>query len=207
MKFHQALAELPLVAILRGLKPGEAEDIGAALVDAGFVLIEVPLNSPDPFRSIETLARRFGDRAVIGAGTVLDVEAANRCADAGASLALAPNMDSAVIRRATARGLTAMPGVATATEALAGLAAGAGALKLFPASMLGAGTITAWRAILPGDAPIVAVGGVDEQNFAEFRRAGAAGFGLGGSLYRPGASAEEVGRRARSIVAGWHAAA
>lgn len=138
MNVTTAMARLPLIAILRGVTPDEAEAMGDALIDAGFVLIEVPLNSPDPLRSIERLARRHGDVAAIGAGTVLTAEAVDQVADAGACIALAPNVEVAMVRRAVARGLLAVPGVATATEAFAAIGAGAGALKLFPASALGA---------------------------------------------------------------------
>lgn len=200
MDFHQSLAALPLTAILRGVRPAEALEMGAALIEAGFVSIEVPLNSPEPLRSIELLASRWGDEAVIGAGTVLDAASVDACADAGATLVLAPNMDVTVIARAVARGVAAMPGVATATEALAGIAAGATALKLFPASVLGPATVSAWRAILPGGVPIVAVGGVGERDFEAFLRAGAAGFGLGSNLYAPGMSATELSRRAALMV-------
>ena len=200
MNFADAMARLPLIAILRGVTPDEAEAMGDALVDAGFVLIEVPLNSPDPLRSIERLARRHGAAAAIGAGTVLTADAVDQVADAGACIALAPNVEVAMVRRAVARGLLAMPGVATATEAFTAIGAGAGALKLFPASALGVDTASAWRAVLPPAVPLVAVGGVDGADFAAFRRAGVAGFGLGSCLYRPGMTAAELHRRAVALV-------
>jgi 2-dehydro-3-deoxyphosphogalactonate aldolase len=180
--------------------------VGDALVAAGFAMIEVPLNSPDPFESIARLARAFAGRAVIGAGTVLDPQGVDAAAKAGASLILAPNTDIEVIAHANARGLTMMPGVATASEAFAALRVGASALKLFPASMLGAGTVAAWRAVLPSGVPIFAVGGIGADNYAEFAAAGVAGFGIGTALYQPGIDVAEAARRAKTIVAGWRAA-
>ena len=205
MDFDTARAELPLVAILRGIAPDQAVDVGEALVTAGFRLIEVPLNSPDPFESIARLARAFAGRAVIGAGTVLDTRGADAAAEAGATLILAPNSDREVVAHASARGLAAMPGVATASEAFAALRAGASALKLFPASTIGAGAVAAWRAVLPPEIPIFAVGGIHAGSYAEFLAAGAAGFGIGTALYKSGMDAAEVARRAEAIVAGWRA--
>lgn len=206
MEFDAARARLPLVAILRGITPGEARVVGEALVTAGFTLIEVPLNSPDPFESIAALAKGLAGRAVIGAGTVLDMRGVDDAADAGASLILSPNTDTAVIAHAAGRGLTTMPGVATASEAFAAIRAGAAALKLFPASMIGAGTVAAWRAVLPGDVPIFAVGGIDATSYAEFSAAGCTGFGIGTALYKPGMTLDEVAHGARSIVDEWRAA-
>ncbi|MDG2534228.1 2-dehydro-3-deoxy-6-phosphogalactonate aldolase [Sphingomonas sp. HITSZ_GF] len=202
-RFDAAVAALPLVAILRGVKPDEAVAIGAELVEAGFTMIEVPLNSPDPYASIARLAEAFGNQAVIGAGTVLTPDMADAARDAGAALILSPNCDTAVIARAAGHGLATMPGVATASEAFAALAAGADSLKLFPARELGAGTIAAWRAVLPAGTRIFGVGGVDETGFAPFVAAGAAGFGLGSSLYRAGATPAEVRGAAVRTVAGW----
>lgn len=200
MKFADALAEMPLIAILRGVLPSEVEAVAELLIGAGVRIIEVPLNSPQPYESIERLSRRFSDVAVIGAGTVLSVEQAGRCVEAGASLALAPNMDVDVIREAVRLGVTSMPGVATATEALQALGAGASALKLFPAAQLGEGTISAWQDILPGKPPIIAVGGVTPANAAKFLAAGAAGLGIGGSLYKPGTSLEQLGDRVQQWI-------
>ncbi|MEG3182037.1 2-dehydro-3-deoxy-6-phosphogalactonate aldolase [Sphingomonas sp. LT1P40] len=205
MDFDTARASLPLVAILRGIAPDEALAVGETLVAAGFTLIEVPMNSPDPCDSIARLAQGLAGRAVIGAGTVLSANAVDAAANAGATLILAPNTDTGVIEHAAARGLTTMPGVATASEAFAAIGAGASALKLFPANMLGAGTVAAWRAVLPSGIPIFAVGGIDADGYAAFRAAGVAGFGIGTALFKPGMSAEEVGRRAVAIVAGWRA--
>ncbi|MGH6614400.1 2-dehydro-3-deoxy-6-phosphogalactonate aldolase [Sphingomonas sp.] len=201
--FDTAAARLPLVAILRGVRPDKVVAIGEALVEAGFVLIEVPLNSPQPFDSISRLAAHLGDHALIGAGTVLDSRAAQDAVDAGARLLLAPNFVPEMVATARANRVASMPGVATATEAFAALGAGADALKLFPARELGAGTIAAWRAVLPASAWIFAVGGVDETGFAAFTKAGASGFGLGSSLYRAGDDAATVSARAVATVAAW----
>jgi 2-dehydro-3-deoxyphosphogalactonate aldolase len=199
----EATGRCPLIAILRGVRPDEVVAIATALIEAGFATIEVPLNSPDPFASIAALAGHFGDRILIGAGTVLTVAQAEAAAEAGARLLLAPNFDAAVVTKAKALGVAAMPGVATASEAFAALAAGADALKLFPARELGAGTVAAWSAVLPAGTPIYAVGGVDETGFAPFVKAGVAGFGLGSSLYRPGDDAVTVGARGTRAVAAW----
>lgn len=207
MNFNTARAELPLIAILRGVTPGMAVPIGEALVEAGFRLVEVPLNSPNPFDSIARLATALAGRAVVGAGTVLDVVSADAAAAAGASLILAPNTDVRVITHAAEQGLTVMPGVATASEAFAAIGAGATALKLFPADVLGAGTVAAWRAVLPAEIPIFAVGGIDAGGQAAFLEAGVAGFGIGSALYRPGASEAETAGRARAIVSAWRRAA
>lgn len=197
MKFAEALAEMPLIAILRGVLPTEVEAVAEVLIEAGIRIIEVPLNSPQPYVSIERLSRRFSGTAVIGAGTVLSAEQVGQCVNAGASLVLAPNMDVAVIREAGRLGAISMPGVATATEAIQALAAGAGALKLFPAAQLGAGTISAWKEILPGKPTMVAVGGITPSNARDFQDAGAGGIGAGGSLYRPGATLQQIGQQAQ----------
>ena len=177
--------------------------IATVLIDAGFATIEVPLNSPDPYASIAALVRHFGDRALIGAGTALTAAQVEAATDAGARLLLAPNFDPAMVARAKALGVTVMPGVATASEAFAALAAGADALKLFPARELGAGTVAAWSAVLPAGTVIYAVGGVDESGFAPFVKAGVSGFGLGSSLYRPGDDAAIVAARGARAVAAW----
>jgi 2-dehydro-3-deoxyphosphogalactonate aldolase len=203
MTLAEATRRCPLIAILRGVRPDEVVAIATALVDAGFATIEVPLNSPDPFTSIAALAGHFGDRVLIGAGTVLSAAQAEAAAKAGAQLLLAPNFDPAMVARAKALGVAPMPGVATASEAFAALAAGADALKLFPARELGAGTVAAWLAVLPAGTSIFAVGGVDETGFAPFVKAGVAGFGLGSSLYRPGDDAATVSARGARAVAAW----
>jgi 2-dehydro-3-deoxyphosphogalactonate aldolase len=196
-----------LIAILRGLTPADAEGVGQALVEAGITMIEVPLNSPQPLASIATLQARFGKLARIGAGTVLDVAQVHEVAATGATLIVSPNCDPVVIRASKTAGLTSYPGVMTPTEAFAAVAAGADALKLFPGELIGPVGLRAMRAVLPSDLPLYAVGGVTAQNMAEWRRAGAAGFGIGSALYRPGDSAETVAEKARQIVAAWDASA
>jgi 2-dehydro-3-deoxyphosphogalactonate aldolase len=200
-RFATALQQCPLVAILRGITPGEAADVGRALVAAGFRLIEVPLNSPQPFDSIARLVDAVGDRAMIGAGTVTDVADVARVAAAGGQLMVAPNCDPAVIRAACAAGLATAPGIFTPTEAFAAIAAGAHALKLFPAEALAPGTLKAMRAVLPAGLPVLVVGGITPASMAPWRAAGAAGFGLGSALYQPGLSAAEVGARAQAFFA------
>ncbi len=195
-----------LVAILRGVRPDEVLALGGVLREAGFRVIEVPLNSPDPFTSIERLARAYGADALIGAGTVLTPHDVDRVADAGARLVLAPNFDAAVVARAKARGLATMPGVATPTEAFAALAAGADTLKMFPAELLGPPVVRAWRSVLPAGTPLFAVGGVGRANLAAFKAAGVRGAGIGSSLYTPGLDAAELGRRARELQSAWAAA-
>jgi 2-dehydro-3-deoxyphosphogalactonate aldolase len=204
--FDTAFAALPLVAILRGLRPDEAEGVGEALVEAGFTLVEVPLNSPDPLDSIGRLAKRLGDRAVVGAGTVLTVEAVGQVEAAGGAMIISPNADVRVIAAATDRGLVSLPGVSTPTEAFVALDAGATALKLFPAEGSSPGILQAMRAVLPPALRVLPVGGVAPDNMAPWIAAGAAGFGLGSALYKPGMTAAEVGRNARAFVQSWRAA-
>ncbi|MDE2049941.1 MAG: 2-dehydro-3-deoxy-6-phosphogalactonate aldolase [Gammaproteobacteria bacterium] len=197
---------LPLVAILRGIRPDEILEVAAALQEAGIGAIEVPLNSPSPLESIERLAANFGDRCLCGAGTVLrpaDVAAVHA---AGGRLIVTPNTAPAVIERAVTLGLTVMPGFATATEAFAALGAGAGMLKLFPAASYGPSHLKALRDVLPPAVSVFAVGGVGAANLAPWRAAGCAGLGVGGDLYRAGHPAGEVHRRALALVAAWRAA-
>lgn len=189
-----------LVAILRGLRADEAEAIAEALATTGFEAVEVPLNSPDPFRSIERLARRFGGELLIGAGTVLEPAQVDRLRDAGGRLMVSPNVDAAVLSRAAEAGLITLPGVFTATEALAALRAGASALKFFPASLLGPSGMAAVRAVLPADCVMAAVGGVSESDFPLYAAAGFRSFGLGSSLYKPGATPAEVGEKAKTAI-------
>lgn len=191
----------PLVAILRGVRPDEVVAIGAALLDAGVLTIEVPLNSPDPLDSVARLARAFGDRCLVGAGTVLRPDDVAAVQAVGGRLIVTPNTDVAVIERAVALGLRTAPGFATASEAFAALAAGAAALKLFPASTYGPAHLRALKSVLPPSVPVFAVGGVGAGDMAAWRAAGAAGFGIGGELYRPGDTPDAVGRRARALVA------
>lgn len=196
----------PVTAILRGVTPGKAAAIGAALIDAGVRVIEVPLNSPDPFASIAALQAEFGREALIGAGTVLDVASVDRLAETGARLLVAPNSAPAVIARAVELGLEVMPGVLTPTEAFQAIEAGARRLKLFPAFTVGAAYLKALREVLPGKTGVWAVGGVDAGNLSEWLAAGAEGVAIGGALYRPGVSASEAGARAARIVASWNGA-
>lgn len=198
-----ALAELPLIAILRGVRPDEAVDIGEALFDAGFRIIEVPLNSPDPLRSIANLATAFDDRALIGAGTVMSADAVDKVAAANGRLIVMPHGDGTVIRRAKGRNLFCLPGVATPTEAFAALAAGADGLKMFPGETLPPAAVKAWRAVLPPDLALFPVGGITADRMAAYCAAGATGFGLGSALYKPGMAAAEVGQRGREFVAAW----
>ncbi|WP_076859364.1 2-dehydro-3-deoxy-6-phosphogalactonate aldolase [Bradyrhizobium mercantei] len=190
----------PLVAILRGVKPEETSDIISALIEAGLTAIEIPLNSPEPFRSIEIAAKRAPADVLIGAGTVLSVVDVDRLHDAGGRLMVSPNVDADVLARARDHAMVTMPGVFSPTEALLAARAGASSLKFFPASVLGASGITAIRAVLPPDVMIAAVGGVSEQNFAEYVKAGIRAFGLGSSLYKPGITAADVAVRAKVTI-------
>jgi 2-dehydro-3-deoxyphosphogalactonate aldolase len=191
----------PIVAILRGVTPGEAAAIGGALVDAGIRMIEVPLNSPDPFASIAALQARFGSEALIGGGTVLDLAAVDRLADIGARLLVTPNTDPAIIARGLQRGLEALPGFLTPTEAFAAIAAGARRLKLFPAFVQGITYLKAVREVLPTSAAVWAVGGVDAGNARQWLDAGAEGVALGSAIYKRGDTAAIVTDKAARNVA------
>jgi 2-dehydro-3-deoxyphosphogalactonate aldolase len=196
-----ALARCPLVAILRGIEPHEAEAIAGALIDAGFSMIEVPLNSPDPLTSIEAIARRFGGDAVIGAGTVLDTSQVRAVRDAGGTLIVSPNTDPQVISSAAGAGMVVLPGYFTPSEGFAALKAGATGLKLFPAEAATPAVLKAQRAVLPRGTPVLVVGGIAPDNMTPWRDAGAAGFGLGSALYKPGRSAADVASAAAAFVA------
>ncbi|MDI7861523.1 2-dehydro-3-deoxy-6-phosphogalactonate aldolase [Rhizobiaceae bacterium n13] len=196
----------PLIAILRGLKPQETEGVVGALIENGFTAIEIPLNSPEPFKSIEIAAKMAPADCLIGAGTVLTVADVDRLDAAGGRLLVTPNVEPEVIIRARDKGMVTMPGVFTPTEALSAARAGATGLKFFPASVLGPAGITAIRAILPPELVIAAVGGVSDKNFGEYRQAGIHAFGLGSSLYKPGMDAKEVAERARLSLAAYDAA-
>lgn len=189
-----------LVAILRGIKPEETAGAIVALVNAGFEAIEIPLNSPMPFDSIRIAVKTAPSHCLIGAGTVLTIEDVDRLAKVGGSLMISPNVDPAVIGRAGTHGMITMPGVFTPTEALSAIKAGASALKFFPANILGPAGIAAIRAVLPADMEIGAVGGVSQENFADYREAGIRTFGLGSSLYKPGMSAAEIEKRAIASI-------
>ena len=201
MNLDEALAALPLIAILRGLRPQEAVDMATALHDAGFRIVEVPLNSPSPLESIERIVECFGARMLIGAGTVLDVGAVADVAAAAAHLIVSPNFDAAVVRAAKQKGLISIPGVATPSEAFAALAAGADAIKLFPAEMIEPAVVRSLRAVLPKEARLIPVGGITPQNIAAYRQAGADGFGIGSALFKPGKSVAEVARAAAAFAA------
>jgi 2-dehydro-3-deoxyphosphogalactonate aldolase len=206
-RFEAAFAACPLVAILRGLTPEEAPEVGEALVQAGFTLIEVPLNSPDPLRSVAILAERLAGRALVGAGTVLTAAQVEAVAAAGGTLVVSPNTDAAVIRASVGAGLVSLPGYQTPTEAFAALAAGATALKLFPADVASPAALKAHRAVLPAGTRVLAVGGVTPDGIAAWRQAGADGFGLGSNLYRPKKAATEVARDATEFVAAFRRSA
>lgn len=190
----------PLIAILRGLKPEETQAVVGTLIETGFTAIEIPLNSPDPFRSIEIAVKMAPDNCLIGAGTVLTTEQVEQLHGVGGKLMVSPNVEPSVIALAATRGMVTMPGVFTPTEALAAAKAGATGLKFFPASVLGPSGISAIRAVLPPELEIAAVGGVSETNFADYARIGVRSFGLGSSLYKVGMDAAEVGKRAVATI-------
>ncbi len=193
------LARCPLIAILRGLRPEEAVPIGEALVQAGIAILEVPLNSPDPVESIRRLAARFGASALVGAGTVMTEAQVAEVAAAGGRLLVTPHADAGLVRAAKAHGMLAAPGFFTPAEAFALLAAGADALKLFPAEAASPAVLKALLAVLPKGTPVLPVGGMAAETLAPWRQAGAAGFGIGSALYRPGDGPEQVGVRAREL--------
>ena len=197
--YAAAFAQCPLIAILRGITPAEVDGVGEILVESGFTLIEVPLNSPDPLASIERLVRCVGDRAVIGAGTVLGTAAVASVANAGGRMVISPNTDAGVIAASVATGLAALPGFFTPSEAFTALAAGAHALKLFPAEGSSPTMLKALRAVLPRDTPVLAVGGIAPDTLAPWMAAGAAGFGIGSALYRPGIDLADLRTRSRAF--------
>ncbi|MDY6922653.1 MAG: 2-dehydro-3-deoxy-6-phosphogalactonate aldolase [Pseudomonadota bacterium] len=199
------LDALPLVAILRGLKPDEAVEVGEALLAAGLPCLEVPLNSPQPLESIQRLRTALGDRAVVGAGTVLTPAAVHEVAAAGGQIVISPNADPAVIQATRAAGLMSMPGFFTPSEAFTALGAGAQVLKLFPAEVAGVAGLKAVRAVLPAGQRVYVVGGVEPDSVSAWRSAGASGFGIGSAIYRAGRSARETGERAAAFVAAWKA--
>lgn len=203
----QHLLAHPMVAILRGVTPDTVLGVAQVLLDAGFRVIEVPLNSPAPLASIEALAREFGNDVLVGAGTVLSPAQVDAVVAAGAGLVLSPNCHLPVIAQTLHHGVLSMPGVATPSEAFTALAAGAQALKLFPADVLGTASFKGWRAVLPTGTPMFGVGGIGADNLASFRQAGAAGVGLGSSLYVPGIGLDELAQRARQLLAAWQMAA
>ncbi len=199
-RFGAALAACPLIAILRGLPPADALPVGQALADSGWKLVEVPLNSPEPFASIATLAKALPG-VLVGAGTVLTAAQVRQVHDAGGQLVVAPNFNADVVREALRLGMACLPGVLTATEAFAALDAGATGLKLFPCEMIPPAAVKALRAVLPAQAVVLPVGGITAANMAAYRAAGANGFGIGSALYKPGMTAAEVKRNALDFLA------
>jgi 2-dehydro-3-deoxyphosphogalactonate aldolase len=195
------LDPLPLIAVLRGISPEEVDDVAGVLFDAGFRILEVPLNSPRPFESIGRLAQAYGARCLVGAGTVLRVEDVARVRDAGGRVVVMPHADLAIVREAKRLGMVCVPGVATPTEAFAALEAGADALKMFPAEALPPAALRAWRAVLPKDALVFAVGGMKPDNLDAYWEAGASGFGTGSNLYKPGTPAGAVREVASAYAA------
>ena len=198
--FGAAMARCPLVAILRGVRPEDIEGIADALVEAGFSMIEIPLNSPDPLNSIGRIANRYGDDVLIGAGTVLSVDQVEAVRGAGGRVIVSPNTNVAVIAASAAAGLVSLPGYATPSEAFAAIAAGASGLKLFPAEAATPAVLRAQRAVLPADMAVLVVGGITPETMAPWLGSGAQGFGLGSALYKPGDAPAIVGERARHFI-------
>ncbi|HCV77175.1 2-dehydro-3-deoxy-6-phosphogalactonate aldolase [Pseudomonas oryzihabitans] len=199
------LKDLPLIAILRGVTPDDIVAVGRALYDAGFRVIEIPLNSPQPFESIRRLTAELDDSCLIGAGTVLTEAQVAEVDAAGGRLIVSPNANLAVIRASKAAGLVSAPGVATPSEGFAALDAGADSLKLFPAEQLGPAVVKAWRAVFPKELALLPVGGITPDNMGPYVAAGANGFGLGSALYKPGLNAAQVSANAQAFAAGWQA--
>ncbi|GLX12233.1 MULTISPECIES: 2-dehydro-3-deoxy-6-phosphogalactonate aldolase [Pseudomonadaceae] len=199
------LRELPLIAILRGVAPEEIVPVGLALYEAGFRAIEIPLNSPEPLQSIGLLASELGERALIGAGTVLSVRQVEEVAQAGGRLIVSPNCNTQVIQATRQAGLFSAPGVATPSEGFAAIEAGADVLKLFPAEQFNPQIVKAWRAVFARDVALLPVGGITPANMADYVAAGASGFGLGSALYKPGMGVSEVADNAAAFVAAWQA--
>jgi 2-dehydro-3-deoxyphosphogalactonate aldolase len=207
MTWDEVLQTLPLIAILRGVTPEEAGEVSSALFEAGFRCVEVTLNSPQPFESIAIIARTLGDAMLVGAGTVMDPAGVRAAADAGARLIVSPNMDPTVIAATKSRGLISVPAFFTPTEAFAALAAGADALKLFPAEVFDPSMLKAMRAVLPHSAHLLPVGGITAASLGAWRVAGAAGFGIGGPIYQAGIPPGEVAKRAAAFVDAWRESA
>jgi 2-dehydro-3-deoxyphosphogalactonate aldolase len=204
-KFQTHMDSMPLVAILRGLKPEEALAVGQAIVNAGFHILEVPLNSPEPLRSIQILSTAFPN-ALVGAGTVTTAQQVRDIKAAGGQLIISPHLDDNVVCEAVNLGLISLPGVATPSEAFRALALGANGLKLFPAEMISPAVVKSMRAVLPKEVKIIPVGGIGLHNMADYRKSGASGFGLGSALFAPGKSAQAVGESAAAFVQAWHKA-
>lgn len=197
---NQYMSELPLVAILRGITPQQSEDVVEALYGAGFRLVEVPLNSPNPLDSIERIAKQFGDDMLVGAGTVFSTDQVAQVSDRGGRLIVSPNTNISVIEASIARQMISIPGAATPSEAFASLAAGAHAVKVFPAEMITPSILSSWRAVLPASVALLPVGGIDHNNMLDYWLAGASGFGLGGSLYKPNLSLGDISANATKLA-------
>ena len=204
-KLDDALRQCPLIAILRGIEVADIDAVSDALVAAGLRIIEVPLNSPDPLKSIERLAGRHGELALVGAGTVMSPDEVISVRDAGGELIVMPHTDSDAIEEAKAQALCCIPGVATPSEGFTALAAGADALKMFPGEQLPPAVLKAWRAVFPSDTKLVPVGGVSASNIAAYRNAGASGFGIGSAIYKPGDDAADINKRAMELIAALNA--
>lgn len=204
-QWQDALKTLPLVAILRGLRPDEALGVGEMLVEAGFKIVEVPLNSPEPFDSIKLLVQALGKRAIVGAGTVLNVAAVETLHAVGGQICISPNANPDVIRRAKQLGMISFPAFFTPTEAFSAIDAGADAIKLFPAELAGTTGLKAMKAVLPKNVPVFPVGGVNPDNMKDFIEAGAAGFGIGSAVFKPGDTPEIVYKKAKAFVDSWNA--
>ena len=205
-QFQSHMDKLPLVAILRGLKPEEALAVGQAIVNAGFHILEVPLNSPEPLRSIQILAEAFPN-ALVGAGTVTTAQQVRDIKAAGGQLIISPHLDDNVVCESVNLGLIALPGVATPTEAFRAIALGAHGLKLFPAEMISPAVVKSMRAVLPSHIRLIPVGGIGSHNMADYRKSGASGFGIGSALFAPGKSASAVGESAAAFVQAWQTVA
>ena len=203
VKFQAHMDSLPLVAILRGLKPEEALAVGQAIVNAGFYILEVPLNSPEPLRSIQILSAALPN-ALVGAGTVTTAQQVRDIKAAGGQLIISPHLDDNVVCEAVNLGMVSLPGVATPSEAFRALALGANGLKLFPAEMISPAVVKSLRAVLPKEVKLLPVGGIGIHNMADYRQSGASGFGIGSALFAPGKSAEAVGESAAAFVHAWH---
>lgn len=203
-KFNDHMDSLPLVAILRGLKPEDALEVGQAIVNAGFHILEIPLNSPDPLRSIQILAKAFPN-ALVGAGTVTTAQQVRDIKAAGGQLIISPHLDDNVVCEAVNLGLISIPGVATPTEAFRAIALGAHGLKLFPAEMISPSVVKSMRAVLPSHVRLIPVGGIGAHNMADYRQCGASGFGIGSALYAPGKTVQAIGESAAAFVRVWHA--
>jgi 2-dehydro-3-deoxyphosphogalactonate aldolase len=205
MNFEDAISKCGIIAILRGITPGEVEAIGQVLLAAGITIAEIPLNSPDPFTSIRKMSETFKGRLIVGAGTVLNVPDVNLLKIHGGQISVSPDCNELVIARARELGIEPLPGVFTPTEAFAAIRAGAIHLKLFPAEAASPTTVRAWRAVLPKHVKIYAVGGVTPANMQVWADAGTAGFGIGSNIYRQGFMAADVAKAAREFVAAWEA--